>query len=162
MENSPKDAIPEWAKGDELLEWYATKIWGKRNSDDNSLFEVMCLQVFQAGLSWRQILLRRNAFRKAFNDWQIDHVANLSPRQIDQLINNASIIRNRKKIESCVENAKIVRHIQQQYGSFCRWFYDELEGDDLASLQRILRRTFKFIGPEIARMWLMASGRIPA
>lgn len=153
--------VPEWAAGDPLMEWYATTIWGKRLDDDNVLFEVMCLQVFQAGLTWRMILARRDAFRKAFQNWHIDKVADLSPEDVDRLVQDPSIIRNRKKIEACIANAQTVQGIQGQYGSFCRWFYIGLEGDDLAVLQNTLRKTFKFMGPEIARMWLMAAGRVP-
>ena len=154
--------VPWWAQGDPLMEWYATEIWGKRVHDDDALFEVMSLQVFQAGLSWRMILARRDAFRKAFQGWRIDEVAGMGPGNVESLLQDTSIIRNRKKIEACIVNARIIQLIQQEHGSFCNWFYDVLEGDDLGVLQKTLRKTFKFIGPEIARMWLMASGRIPA
>ena len=152
--------IPSWARGDPLLEWYAGEIWGKRMHDDDALFEVMSLQVFQAGLTWRMILARRDAFRKAFQDWRIDTVAGMGPDVVDHLLQDASIIRNRKKIEACIVNARIIQGIQREHASFCNWFYNVLEGDNLAALQGTLRKTFKFIGPEIARMWLMASGRI--
>ena len=152
----------EWARGDPLMEWYATQIWGKRADDDDALFEIMSLQVFQAGLSWRMILARRDAFRKAFRGWRIDEVASMASGNVDRLLQDASIIRNRKKIEACIGNARVVQGIRQQHGSFCHWFYQVLEGDDLSILQGTLRKTFRFMGPEIARMWLMASGRIQA
>ena len=164
MTSKTKDdrQIPEWADGDPLMEWYAATIWGKRLDDDNVLFEVMCLQVFQAGLTWRMILARRDAFRKAFQNWHIDKVADMTPLDVDRLLGDVSIIRNRKKIEACIANAQTVQGIQQQHDSFCHWFYQGLGGDDLTVLQSALRKTFKFMGPEIARMWLMAAGRIPA
>ncbi len=152
--------IPEWAKGDPLMEWYATTVWGKKISDDNRLFEIMSLQIFQAGLTWKLILTRWDAFHKAFKGWQIDNVASLGNNDIETLVNDISIIRNRKKIESCVENARRIQIIQKQHGSFCHWFYNELEGNDLEQNQKTLKKTFKFVGPEISRMWLMASGRI--
>ena len=152
--------VPAWALGDPLMEWYATEIWGRRMEDDDELFEIMSLQVFQAGLTWRMVLARRDAFRKAFRGWRIDQVADLNPNDVDRMLQDASIIRNRKKIEACVHNAQVIQGIRQECGSFCQWFYDGLEGDDLAGLQKTLRSTFKFMGPEIARMWLMASGRI--
>ena len=155
------EQIPAWALGDPLMEWYATTIWGKRSESDDALFEIMSLQVFQAGLTWRMILARRDAFRKAFHGWRIEKVAEMSPVRVDRLLQDASIIRNRKKIEACVANAQVIQGIQGEHSSFRRWFYDVLEGDDLARLQKELRKTFKFMGPEIARMWLMASGRIP-
>ena len=107
------------------------------------------------------ILARRDAFRRAFHGWRIGDVAGMKPEAVERLLQDASIIRNRKKIEACIENAAIVRSIQRQHGTFCNWFYDVLEGDSLASLQSAIRKTFKFMGPEITRMWLMASGRIP-
>lgn len=154
--------IPHWAVGDPLMEWYATEIWGRRLDDDDALFEVMSLQVFQAGLNWRMILARRDAFRKAFHGWRIHEVASMAPERVEALMGDVSIIRNRKKIEACVENAHTVEGIQREHGSFCNWFYQVLEGDDLGGLQRMLKSTFRFMGPEIARMWLMASGRIPS
>ena len=139
--------------------WYSTEIWGKRAVDDDALFEVMSLQVFQAGLTWRMVLSRRDAFRQAFRGWQLDQVADLGPDDIDLLVQDATIIRNRRKIEACVTNARVIQGLKQEHGSFCDWFYN-LPGDDLPTLQKTLRQTFKFMGPEIARMWLMASGRV--
>jgi DNA-3-methyladenine glycosylase I len=144
-----------------LVEWYSNEIWGKRLEDDDLLFEVMSLQVFQAGLTWRLIISRRDALRRAFLGWRIDDVAGMGPNGVDRLLQDASIIRNRRKIEACIANAGTIQGVRREHGSFCHWFYDVLEGDDLAGLQKTLRKTFKFIGPEIARMWLMASGRIP-
>ena len=152
--------VPEWAAGDPLMEWYATEVWGRRVDDDNLLFEVMCLHIFQAGLNWRMILARRDAFRKAFKEWRIDEVAEMTPDDVDRLMTDVSIIRNRKKIEACVANAQTIQDLARDHSSFCNWFYRVLEGDDLAELQKSLRGTFRFVGPEIARMWLMASGRI--
>ena len=155
--------LPGWAQGDPLMEWYATEIWGRRLENDDTLFETMSLQVFQAGLSWRMILNRRDAFRRAFHGWRIDEVAAMAPPpSVDRMLQDASIIRNRKKIEACIDNARTVQGIQREHGSFCHWFYTVMEGDDLPTLQRTLRKQFKFMGPEIARMWLMACGRIPS
>ena len=154
--------IPEWALGDPLREWYATEVWGRRTDSDDALFEVMSLQVFQAGLTWRMVLARRDAFRAALHGWRIDDVAAIGPAEVDRLVQDASIIRNRKKIEACIANAQAIQDIQAAHGSFCGWFYDGLEGDDLAELQKALRKAFKFMGPEIARMWLLASGRLPS
>ena len=141
-------------------EWYSNEVWGKRVSDDDALFEVMSLQVFQAGLTWRMILARRDAFHQAFSGWNIDAVAAMGPETVELLLQDPSIIRNRKKIEACIENARIIQDIRRRHSSFCGWYYDGLEGEDLAALQGNLRSTFRFMGPEIARMWLMASGRI--
>ena len=146
-------------------EWYSTEIWGKQAQDDDALFEVMSLQVFQAGLTWNMVLARRDAFRKVFLGWKIDDVANIDPPTVELMLKDPSIIRNRKKVEACIHNAEVIKELQQNHGSFCDWFYGlsgegSLQGDDLPGLQKQLKATFKFMGPEIARMWLFASGRL--
>jgi len=84
----------------------------------------------------------------------------MGPHDVERLTEDASVIRNRRKIEECISSALVIQDIQADHGSFCTWFYDVLDGDDLGKLHRTLRKTFKFIGTEIARMWLMATGRI--
>jgi len=145
---------------DPLMDWYVNTVWGKRVGDDDTLFEVMSLQVFQAGLTWRMILNKRDGFRSAFGNWNIRTVAGFGPAEVEALRNNAGIIRNRLKIKASIENARTVLDLQSEHGSFCNWFYDVLEGTEYPALQKTLRGTFKFMGPEISRMWLMASGRI--
>ena len=152
--------VLERAAGDPLREWYVNTIWGRRQQNDNALFEVMALQVFQAGLTWKMVLSRRDSFRAAFNNWDIDTVAAMGPEDVERLRQDQSIIRNRQKIEAAIANARTVQALRRQHDSFCRWFYDVLEGEEYPVLQETLRSTFKFMGPEISRMWLMASGRI--
>ena len=148
------------APPDPLRDWYVNEIWGRRASDDDALFEVMSLQVFQAGLTWKMILDKRDAFRSAFAGWKIDAVAALGPDEVERLRQDRGIVRNRLKIEAVIENARRVQALGEEHGGFCRWFYETLEGQEYPPLAPELRRTFKFMGPEIARMWLMASGRI--
>ena len=145
---------------DPIRDWYVNTIWGKQILDDNSLFEVMSLQVFQAGLTWKMILSKRDGFRSAFYDWDIQKVAVLGLPQIEQLCQNRDIIRNRLKIEGTIQNALIILSIQSEHYSFCNWFYNVLPGTDYPTLWKILHSRFKFMGPEISRMWLMAAGRI--
>ena len=150
----------ERVSADPLQEWYSKEIWGKRASNDDALFEVMSLQVFQAGLTWRMVLERRDGFRRAFAGWKIDDVAMMGPDDVERLRKDPGIIRNRQKIQAVIANAGIVQGKKNEHGGFCKWFYDVLPGTDYPSLQRELRSTFKFMGPEISRMWLLASGRI--
>ena len=157
----PHESIPDpEAPPDPLRDWYVNEIWGRRATDDDALFEVMSLQVFQAGLTWKMILDKRDAFRTAFAGWRIDAVASLGPDDVERLRQDGGIVRNRLKIEGVIENARRVQSIRDEHGGFCRWFYEKLEGEEYPELAQELRRTFKFMGPEIARMWLMASGRI--
>ena len=148
------------APADPLRDWYVNTIWGKQVSDDDTLFEVMSLQVFQAGLTWRMILNKRDGFRSAFGGWNVKTVAGFGPAEVEALRNDPGIIRNRLKILATVENARAIVDLQDEHGSFCHWFYHVLEGAEYPALQKMLRSHFKFMGPEISRMWLMASGRI--
>ena len=143
-------------------DWYAHTIWGKQIDCDDVLFEVMSLQVFQAGLTWRMILQKRDGFRAAFDSWNIEKVASFRDNEVKQLQNDPRIIRNLRKIQATIENACIILDLQIKHGTFCNWFYNILEGAEYPSLQKTLKKTFKFMGPEIARMWLLATGRISA
>ena len=148
------------APPDPLRDWYVNTIWGRRLDDDNALFEVMCLQVFQAGLTWKMVLDKRDAFRRVFGNWEIGAVAAMGHDDIESARQDGAIIRNRLKIEAVVENARRVGELQKEHDGFCRWFYDVLPGEEYPALQKELRGRFKFMGPEISRMWLMAAGRI--
>ena len=156
----PHEEPYDLAPPDPLRDWYSNTVWGNRVDDDDSLFEVMSLQVFQAGLTWRMILSKRDGFRSAFSNWNIETVAGFGPSQVKSLLNDSRIIRNRLKIQAIVENARTVLSLQNEHGSFCNWFYNVLPGTEYPALQKTLRATFRFMGPEISRMWLMASGRI--
>ncbi len=152
--------MPHEAPHDPLMEWYINTVWGKRVDDDNALFEVMSLQVFQAGLTWKMILDKRDGFRAAFANWDIGAVAAMGPEDLESLMNDAGIIRNRLKIQATMKNARTAHDLQRKHGGFCTWFYDVLPGSAYPDLRNELRSTFSFMGPEISRMWLMASGRI--
>lgn len=157
----PHESAPDAAAApDPMREWYINTIWGRRAASDDALFEVMSLQVFQAGLTWKMVLDKRDAFRRAFAGWSIDAVAALTPSDVERLRQDGAIIRNRQKIEAVIENARRIQSIRDQHGNFRRWFYDILPGNEYPPLAQELRREFKFMGPEIARMWLMAAGRI--
>ena len=81
---------------DPLRDWYTNTIWGRRVDDDNTLFEVMSLQVFQAGLTWKMILDKRDGFRNACAEWNIDQVAAMGPQEVEALRQDGAIIRNRR------------------------------------------------------------------
>ena len=112
------------------------------------------------GLTWKMILNKRDGFRAAFANWDINTVAAMGQRDVEALRANAGIIRNRLKIQATIENARTVQTLQAEHGSFCTWFYDILPGSAYPNLQKELRGIFRFMGPEISRMWLMAAGRI--
>ena len=149
----PEETTEDWeaaerVSGDRLREWYSKEIWGKRCANDDALFEIMSLQVFQAGLTWRMVLSRRDSFRAAFDGWKIDAVADMGPADVARLREDSGIIRNRQKIPAVIANAGIIQGIQKEHGAFCGWFYDVLPGAEYPSLQQDLRSHFKFMGPE--------------
>ena len=97
---------------------YHDNEWCKLNLDDHYLFEMLILESFQAGLSWECILNKREAFRESYDGFDIDKVCSYDDDKINELINNKGIVRNRLKINASIENAKIFKSIQEEYGSF--------------------------------------------
>jgi DNA-3-methyladenine glycosylase I len=96
-----------WAgEGDTAAVAYHDEVWGFRNYDESSMFEALTLGVFQVGLSWRIVFEKRDAFRRAFKGFDVTKVAAMTARDADRLVKDASIIRNRKKIEATIDNAR--------------------------------------------------------
>jgi DNA-3-methyladenine glycosylase I len=95
--------------GDTALGRYHDEVWGKRTYDESALFEALTLGVFQAGLSWSIVFSKRDGFRSAFHGFDVPRVAAMTERDIDRLVQDASIIRNRAKIQATIENAKAMR-----------------------------------------------------
>lgn len=138
---------------------YHDEEWGVAVADDNAHFERLTLEIFQAGLSWRMILHRRPAFRKAFARFSIARVARFGGREVRRLLNDAGIIRNRLKIEATIENACTFLRLKREHGSFVN-FLNGLDHADQASVLALFKKTFRFMGPEIARSYLESVGKI--
>ena len=119
-----------WATISELDQKYHDEEWGVPCFDDQKLFEILTLEVMQAGLSWSTILKKREGFREAFNQFEIHKVSQFTKNNIEHLLQNPKIIRHRQKIESTIQNAKIILQLQTQYGSF-----HEFYGASLTTLQ---------------------------
>ena len=100
---------------------YHDKEWGIPNFDDKYLFEMLLLESFQAGLSWECILNKRKYFKKAYENFDIDKIINFDERKIKELLSNDKIIRNKLKINASINNAKIFKNIQNEYGSFYKY-----------------------------------------
>ena len=92
--------------------------WGKFNTNEKYLFEMLILESFQAGLSWQCVLNKREAFKEAYEDFDIDKVIEFDEEKIEQLRNNPNIIRNKLKIKASISNAKIFKSIQEEYQTF--------------------------------------------
>jgi DNA-3-methyladenine glycosylase I len=128
--------------------------------DDAVLFERLMLEINQAGLSWLTILKKRDGFRKAYHGFDIDRVARYGERDRARLMRDAGIIRNRLKVNAAIENARRVRALQKQHGSFLAW----LDGNHPLALdewRKLSKGTFLFTGGEIVNSFLLSTGYLP-
>ncbi|HYF31028.1 MAG TPA: DNA-3-methyladenine glycosylase I [Chitinophagaceae bacterium] len=128
--------------------------------DDNELFARLVLEINQAGLSWTTILNKKDNFFKAYDNFQIDKVAAYKEKKIEQLLNNAGIIRNRLKIQAAIENAQSIEALQKQHGSFKNWLdhHHPMTKDEWVKL---FKKTFRFTGGEIVNEFLVSTGYLP-
>ena len=112
-----------WPGNDALYRRYHDQEWGRPVTDDRRLFEKLCLEGFQSGLSWLTILRKRENFREAFDNFEFDRVANFTEGDIERLLGNAGIVRHRGKIVSTINNAKRARALADETGSLAAWFW---------------------------------------
>lgn len=151
---------------------YHDNEWGKPLYDDKKLFELLILESFQAGLSWECVLNKRENFKKAYDDFDIDKVINYDDLKINELCNNKNIIRNKLKIKSSINNAKIFKNIQKEYGSFSNYIWSFTNGkiiyengkttsnlSDTISCD-LKKRGMNFVGSTIIYSYLQAIGII--
>ena len=151
---------------------YHDNEWCKPNFDDKYLFEMLILESFQAGLSWECVLNKREDFRKAYDNFDIDKICNYDDTKIQGLLNNDKIIRNKLKIKASITNSKIFKSIQNEYGSFYNYLKTFMNQDiiyetdattnDLSdNISNDLRkRGMRFVGSTIIYTFLQAVGII--
>lgn len=134
--------------------------YGFPATDDNVLFERLVLEINQAGLSWLTILKKRAAFRAAFADFDVERVAGFGPDDIERLLADSGIIRNRLKIEATIENARRIRALRETHGSFVGWLeaHHPRPSDDWT---RLFKKSFRFTGGQIVGEFLMSLGYLP-
>ena len=167
-----------WDTNNPLYIKYHDKEWGVPVHDDRKLFEFLVLETFQAGLTWELILNRRESFRDAFDNFEPKTVASYSDRDINRLLNNSKIIRNKQKITSSVNNALRVLEIQNEFGSFNNFIWSFVGGktihnnfvtlsdlpshtkESLEMSKDMKRRGFKFVGPTICYAFMQAVGLV--
>jgi DNA-3-methyladenine glycosylase I len=169
-----------WGGGDPLYRAYHDGEWGRPVADDRRLFEKLCLEGFQSGLSWLTILRKRESFRRAFEDFEIDAVARFDARSVDRLLADAGIVRNRAKIEATINNARRCLELRDEFGSFAAYVW-RFEPDpasrppvlDHAALlalgqsheskamsKDLRRRGWTFVGPTTAYAFMEAMGLV--
>ena len=121
-------ACRDWCKGDPILEAYHDYEWCKVNHDDGFQFEMLCLEGASVGLSWGTIMHKREAYRKAFHGFDIDECAAMTDDELEALLSDAGLIRNRSKIFSVRSNAVAVKKIQKEFGSFDAYLWSFVDG----------------------------------
>jgi DNA-3-methyladenine glycosylase I len=134
--------------------------YGFPSRDETVLFERLCLEIMQAGLSWELVLKRRTGLRQAFLGWDVDRVAALGPEDEVRLLANPAIIRNRLKVRAIVANAQIVRALRESHDGFAAWL-DTHHPRDRAAWVKLFRRSFQFTGGEIVGEFLVSLGYLP-
>lgn len=167
-----------WCRGDPLYEAYHDREWGRPTADANRLFEKLCLEGFQSGLSWLTILRKRENFRRAFKLFDIETVARFNARSVERLVSDSGIVRHRGKIVSTINNARRCMELIEEFGSLGSyvWSYEPPEGSRRAVLDRqtiqgmtsspeatamskdLKRRGWSFVGPTTVYSFMEAVG----
>lgn len=165
-------------KGQELYAQYHDEEWGVPNHDDRHLFEMLILEGAQAGLSWETILKRREAYRKAFHAFDPAKVAKMTDAQLENLMQNADIIRNRLKITATRQNALVFLAIQKEHGSFSHYLWSFVDHkpiihhwksfsevpisspESIALSKDLKKRGMNFVGPTIMYAYMQAVGLV--
>jgi len=145
---------------DSVHKSYHDKEYGFPLKEDNALFARLILEINQAGLSWETILKKKDNFFKAFDDFNIDKVSRYSEKRIEKLLQDAGIIRNRLKIEATISNAKKIKELQMEFGSFKNWL-DQHHPMSKEEWVKLFKQTFRFTGGEIVNEFLVSSGYLP-
>jgi len=174
---SPEVVRCAWATREPLIAYHDTE-WGVPVHDDRAHFELLTLEGAQAGLSWETILKKRDAYREAFDGFDIERVARYGARKIESLLENPGIVRNRLKVESTVRNARAVIAIQEELGSFDTFIWQFGGGAPRRNRRRatgdvpartevsdamskaLAKRGFKFVGSTICYAYMHAAGMV--
>lgn len=164
--------------GDALYQQYHDLEWGVPVKDDDTLFEFLVLETFQAGLSWITILRKRENFRVAFDGFDYKKIAQYNQEKIDSLLQDAGIIRNKLKVHATVTNAKAFMKIQEEFGSFSKYIWGFVDGKPIknkvenykeappttaqsdAISKDLKRRGFKFVGSTVMYAYMQAVGMV--
>ena len=162
-----------WVEGKEdIYIRYHDEEWGIPKYDDKILFEMLILESFQAGLSWITILKKREAFKKAFDDFDLDKIADYDENKVNELLKNKAIIRHKRKIEATITNAKVFKEIQLEYESFSNYIWGFNNGKIIKSEYKtkselsdkvakdLKKRGMKFVGSTTIYSYLEAIGII--
>jgi DNA-3-methyladenine glycosylase I len=172
------DGRCSWAQGDPLMEAYHDQEWGVPLHDDRALFELLTLEGAQAGLSWSTILKRREGYRRAFSQFDLQSVAAFGDADLQRLLADTGIIRNRQKLISTIGNAQRVLDLQRELGSFDRFLWSFVGNKPLVADRKTMaqipaqtpestalstalrQRGFGFVGPTICYAFMQSAGLV--
>jgi DNA-3-methyladenine glycosylase I len=167
-----------WCEKDNLYRDYHDNEWGKPIYDDAQLFEFLILETFQAGLSWYTILKKRANFRKAFANFDYEIITLFDDYEVQELLKNEGIIRNKLKIKATISNAQAFMKIQEEFGSFSKYIWAFVDGKPIDNKPRTIKdvpatsplsdiiskdlkkRGFKFIGSTVMYAHMQATGMV--
>ena len=167
-----------WCEKDDLYRNYHDQEWGKPIYDDETIFEFLILESFQAGLSWYTILAKRENFRAAFDYFDYQKIAQYSQEKVEELIQNAGIIRNRLKILATINNAQKFMEVQKEFGSFSKYIWGFVNHEPIINRPKTLKevpatteisdalakdlkkRGFKFMGSTVVYAHMQATGMV--
>jgi DNA-3-methyladenine glycosylase I len=167
-----------WCEKDDLYRNYHDSEWGKPVYDDETIFEFLILETFQAGLSWYTVLAKRENFRKAFDNFDLIKIANYSEEKMAELAEDAGIIRNKLKIKATVTNAQAYIKVQEEFGSFSKYIWGFVEGKPIDNQPKnigdvkvtteisdklskdLKKRGFKFVGSTVMYAHMQATGMV--
>ena len=167
-----------WCEKDDLYREYHDKEWGKPVYDDETLFEFLVLESFQAGLSWYTILKKRESFKEAFDNFDYNVIAEYKQDKVETLMQNEGIIRNRLKILATINNAQRFMEVQEEFGSFSKYIWCFVDGEPIINSPKELKdvpatteisdklakdlkkRGFKFLGSTVVYAHMQATGMV--
>ena len=167
-----------WCEKDDLYRNYHDNEWGKPVYDDETIFEFLILETFQAGLSWYTVLAKRENFRKAFDNFDLIKIANYSEDKMAELAEDAGIIRNKLKIKATVTNAQAFIKVQEEFGTFSKYIWGFVDGKPIDNHPKTLsevkattpisdalskdlkKRGFKFVGSTVMYAHMQATGMV--
>lgn len=167
-----------WVTTDKLYIKYHDEEWGKPVYDDETIFEFLVLESFQAGLSWLTILRKRENFREAFDGFNYKKIAHYPDTKIEELMQNAGIVRNRLKILATINNALRFMEVQQEFGSFSKYIWSFVNGKPMVNAFKTIqevpatteisdalakdlkKRGFKFLGSTVMYAHMQATGMV--
>ena len=175
MENRVRCA---WCEKDDLYRDYHDNEWGNPVYDDETIFEFLVLETFQAGLSWYTILKKRENFRKAFDNFNYKKIVKYDEDKIQELLQDEGIIRNKLKVRGTVSNAIAFMKVQEEFGSFSKYIWGFTDGKPIDNQPKVLRdipatsaisdalskdlkkRGFKFVGSTVVYAHMQATGMV--